>query len=769
MFLTIIASSQAQHFVKGCVQDSLSVLPDANVLFFQNDSLTAGIYTDKNGCFSIRLDTGKYVMNILFLGYKDYADDIVLNTGDIHLSSIVLQTDVTELGEIVVSEKEKAFESKLNRDIYRIPASVKKSSSDVFRALQDIPVLSVDEYNKSISLIGADNSIVLVNNVRRNREYLQLIQPENIDRVEVSHSPGARYFVKGVDGIINIITKTPTEGYSGYLKGEVNPVTFNQHLAEEGGFNYVTSKAIASISAGDNYYHSQQDDFSIIRDVNGVHTEKRNNGKYDNVLHIPRLAANLDYSLSPQTFITFNTNYSGNPARNKIPYTVQQYSPDGTILNDFNALQEAKSKHDSYNANAYFQTAFKEKRSMNVDIDYSLAKSKSDENYDESNGAGYQYVNHQVNRNNRQSVNSQINFQQENTPVEWEEGIRIQWQDNRFHSDINHVLETQQEQRLQSYFYVNVLGSIGERFIYQMENIFDMVKMTNKTQSTHVYKGFTPRIMLRYFIDDSQNLTFDGDVTHNYPDFSLLNPISSYIDSSRIITGNPHLKPYFRYGFRLTHQLGRRPRIKSLFIRTSVSYRIMNGYISQKEDLDNNGIRRITYLNAGFRSNLQFQINGSVDIFKDMKLMLEGSARQVTFKDDNQAQFNKQFWEYTLSYGIQFRYKNFYANYRHIPTFRTPTLTGYRKDYAISHFTASYTLNRHWDLSATFWNFFPRTYRSETYMDNYTEIYTNTLRDEQCVVYLSLRYNFQKGIQRNKKSKQTKQYGNVIDSNIQKY
>jgi hypothetical protein len=56
----------------------------------------------------------------------------------------------------------------------------------------NLPVLDIDEFNKKISLKGTSNSVVLVNNIRRNRDYLQLIRPENIERVEVSHSSGTK-------------------------------------------------------------------------------------------------------------------------------------------------------------------------------------------------------------------------------------------------------------------------------------------------------------------------------------------------------------------------------------------------------------------------------------------------------------------------------------------------------------------------------------------------------------------------------------------------
>jgi hypothetical protein len=463
VFLSIIASIHAQHLVSGCVQDSISVLPDANVLFSQNDSLVAGIYTDKKGCFTIRLDTGKYVMNIIHLGYKNHVEEIALTGANISLSPIVMKIATAELGEVVVSREKKMYEAQLNRDIYRIPESIKKASSNIFLALQSIPALSVNELDKSIRLIGADNSIILVNNIRRNKEYLQLIPPEDIERIEISHSPGASYFVKEIDGIINIITKTPSKGYNALLMASAN--TLFEHALGGGGVNFIGDKIAASFNAMDFFYQDKQRELTFIRDANNIHTDKRNVG-YNSFMRYSYLSANLDYSISPKTFITFNTEYSVIPSQSEIPYAIHLSSFDGISLSDIEALHKKDRKEGEYHADAYFQTEMTDKQSLNMEIVYTSSKNKTDDDYSESENGIYRYKNHQLIHNDWQSVNSQINLRQKTATIEWEEGIRMQWTDNQFYQEANGISTTQQQQKWYNYLYANALGSLNKKWTY---------------------------------------------------------------------------------------------------------------------------------------------------------------------------------------------------------------------------------------------------------------------------------------------------------------
>ncbi len=74
-----ISSTQAQS-IHGNIAEfrESNSLDFANVEIFKNDELIASLITDKNGNYDIALDTGTYVVNIMYSGYETLIKEIVV-------------------------------------------------------------------------------------------------------------------------------------------------------------------------------------------------------------------------------------------------------------------------------------------------------------------------------------------------------------------------------------------------------------------------------------------------------------------------------------------------------------------------------------------------------------------------------------------------------------------------------------------------------------------------------------------------------------------
>ena len=79
LFSSMVAYSQ-QAIIKGSVLiGEKEELPNATVVFLQQDSLVAGLITDKKGNFSVKIDTGAYMMRVSYIGLKIIAHPFVYN------------------------------------------------------------------------------------------------------------------------------------------------------------------------------------------------------------------------------------------------------------------------------------------------------------------------------------------------------------------------------------------------------------------------------------------------------------------------------------------------------------------------------------------------------------------------------------------------------------------------------------------------------------------------------------------------------------------
>lgn len=96
----------SQHIVKGIVKDAKAQpIIGANVIVRSvQDTLNyKGGITDENGQFIIKeIEEGKYNIDILFIGYADYRQELTLNQS-IDLGEIILAEDAMQLDEVVIT------------------------------------------------------------------------------------------------------------------------------------------------------------------------------------------------------------------------------------------------------------------------------------------------------------------------------------------------------------------------------------------------------------------------------------------------------------------------------------------------------------------------------------------------------------------------------------------------------------------------------------------------------------------------------------------
>jgi len=754
----------AQSNLGGCVKNEQDkVLPDANILFYQNDSLVGGITTDKKGCFSLHLNTGKYQMYIYYLGYDEYTDSIQLPSSGLTLPVIVLKETSIELNEAVISG-ERVYETQLNKTIFNVPSRIKKSSSDVYQILSNVPTLVVDLFEKTIrQMVGADNFVVMVNNIRRDKGYLLSLKPENVDRVEIIRNPGAQYSSKNIDGIINIVTKSPVSGQSGYIGAQLNP----KFSSFNGGYTHVGEKLNVTLAGQDFFFNEKKRDISVVREMlegdEAIHTEKQSN-RTDFKMNSLYLSPIFDYTISSKAFLTLNTSYINSPQKTNTPYTGSVLS-DNQKMYDFTAADESRTKYEKYEINPYFQINMSKNRSLNMELDYNSIYSEDNSSYMESQDNGNSYVNRQLNRDRQKMLDAQINYQQQIQKLNLEGGYRTYWQNNDFYNESNGEPYPMKYDEWRNYFYVNGLGKIGGKISYQVGVGFDMVKREiNKTLS-HRYNELTPNAMLRYKINNNQNVSADYIKTRQSPSFSSLNPVPMFVDTSRIITGNPKLTPYYANRLRLSYEMTK----NKYYVLASLQYRFVNNYISTTGDWNNSGTYYITYANAAHYSSSAFTLNFSVNLLKEWRIMANGSMEYRIYEDENQSQLNKRYWAPSLWLMSMFNYKTFSINFSYFPYFRTPTLTGYEKIAGESSLTVNYNLNRSWSILAGLRYLFPMTYKIETYADGYSEIYQDNMTDRYFRILIGARYNFQSGKQKGYKQKGSKNYDDNVDMDTKKY
>jgi hypothetical protein len=759
IWLTFPLVSQTAGKVSVCVSDSAGkALSDVGILFFHGDSLVAGITADKDGCASLSLDTGRYAIHITHLGYGESTKEIRLTPSGLTMQ-VSLEEAAVELDEITVSEQ--AFSATLDRSAFKIPANVKRTSMDVYYIMATVPTLKVNPIEKTASIAGAENSIITVNNIRRDKSYLSTLKPKDIERVEIIRSPSARY--KNVDGIINIVTSArPDRGHSGYLFARPEIISLEQGYFD-GDYSYTGEKVNVLLFSQYFFMDDNNVEESLIRDVstgdNLIHTERTTKSRTFSY-SCPYIGLNTDYNISSKTFASFGFSYFVNPQSSESPYQGKVSSNNGEY--EYDALSKNESDYNSCKTNLYFQTDFSKNSSMSIDIDYNFTQSESNSRYTEQNSSGHFYENRQINNSDRHTLTSQINFQQQLPKIRLEEGYRLHNENNPSDNEINGVFTRTLYDRWLHYFYVSLLGNISKKLVYQVNTGFDISQvMFNHERNT--YTEFTPNAMLRYIMKEGQNISFNYSLVRKTPASSMLSPVPRFVDSSRIITGNPNLKPYYLQSFGLRHELNK----NKFYVNTSLRYSRANNIASEREYLEN-GIYHITYTNGRNHSLASFESNVSFSIFQWWKVSANGSAMYNMYEntdptEDNQPLFHKNFWWYNLWLSSNVNYKNLYLSIQYNHPFRNATMYGYEVYMAESSVDASYRLNNSWTVAGVLRYLRPLRGESETYRNGFTEIYRSNFTDRYLCTMIGIRYSFQTGKQQQYRQKKIKNYDDRVE------
>jgi hypothetical protein len=734
--LTFPLLSQSKGNVEICVRDSINTtIPDAVIMFIMTDSLVAAATTNQKGCCSLSLDTGNYVLHITHLGHEEYITKLHLTSAGVNLS-VVLTNAAIELDVVTISGKD-IYETVLNKNIYNVPASVKKVSADVYDILRHVPSLMVNTIERTIKLALTENYIVTVNNIMRDKMYLTFLNPKEIERIEIIRYPGKRY--KDIDAIINIVTNTkPVTGQVFQTEGRLSPISIDNTYLNL-GYRHIEEKLSISLYGTGELFNDKKNEYSLIRDIEKegtiTHTEKYSNkGKTVSNKTVSNLATIIDYTASSKTCIMLNMYCNYLNDKKYIPYTGKVSY--GSELWDLKSSDDFHKKGGDYGIIVYSQTDFNKDHSMNVEAKYKSGKSNINILLSETAGNNPVSENSQLMKEQWQSVDIQANVIQQLKKIRLEEGYRGYWFDNIIDIETNKiVVNSSKHNDLRNYFYANALSSID-----------------NHTE-------LTPSSMLRYNINNRQNIIFNYRLTRQSPASSLVlnsTPVYEGDDTTQVFLGNPGLKPYYVNSLRLDYEFFTQGKF---YTRLSFRHNSSNNAIVQKKYLDN-GIYYTTYINATNYSVSSASFNFNFNITKWWRISLNGATNFNTYKNAESV-LNKKYTSYSAGFDNSINYKSLSVYFSYFPSIRNSTLTGYLKKAEYSNLSISCRRNSWTFAMMTYCLFSPVREITETYSDGYSQIYSQNDRNRRFRLTLKVSYFFQKGKQQADKQKRSRQYDEV--------
>lgn len=382
--LSLMQHLQAQNQIAGTIEDiAHKPLSFSTVLLLHaaDSALVRGLVASEAGTFVFEnVPAGAYLCGFSMLGFEqNFSKTVILSEkpARAELGVTVLLESSSFLNEALVVAKRPFLEQKIDRTVVNVANSITNAGSNALEVLQRSPGVQVNNLTKTISLLGKEGVVVMINGKISRQPADAIVQmlagmnSDNIDRIELIHTPPANFEAEGNAGIINIVLKsTGDEGLNGGYSAKGG---YGRGAKYGAGmyFNYRKDKV--------NFFGNYDYDFNLNPQVFTNYRGVQQGGDfletetYSNRPHTPTAVQNVrlgvDFQISPKTVVgvlgTFFDRDWYMEAENDITY-----SKNGTVESRLLMPNTETNHNRSFAGNINLTHQFTAGQSLNVDADF---------------------------------------------------------------------------------------------------------------------------------------------------------------------------------------------------------------------------------------------------------------------------------------------------------------------------------------------------------------------------------------------------------------
>lgn len=378
LLVTVFCLPLAGQDISGIVVSRTNKPLDyANVVLMMKSDSTylIGAATSADGHFNMTNHNGvslsETLLKVSSIGYKDTYLPAVAQ-----MDTIVLQEDVHELDDVVVTAKRPLIKMDGGKLKVSIRHSVLSNTGDAIQVLSHLPF--INSTDDAISVFGRGTPLIYIDNrIIRNTDELHKLSGSDIKNVEIDLHPGAAY-ANHVKAVIKIATIRKGEGLSADIAVNANQ---RKHLRMEefGKLNYRFKKwdYFVGVDAQQKRIESAVTNNIRLKDNdNTVDIEQKYNDNNRN----KQLSANAGFSFSNDGKNDFGMRYEFE----RVPHNKENTSGQSTFSeNGQTKLSEQVSLLNRFTGtehslNAYYITSWGKESKLRVNFDYLQGDNRTD-------------------------------------------------------------------------------------------------------------------------------------------------------------------------------------------------------------------------------------------------------------------------------------------------------------------------------------------------------------------------------------------------------
>ncbi|PTM08767.1 MAG: hypothetical protein DA408_19880 [Bacteroidetes bacterium] len=592
LFMVLAAPAILAQQLTGNLQDAAGQpIYAANVLLLApaDSSLVNGELTDSDGHFTFEnVANGSYLLSFSMLGFETvFINNLTVDESHplIDLKTTTLRENATLLAEVSVVAKRPFLEQKIDRMVVNVSNSITNAGGTALQVLQRSPGVQVNALTKSISLAGKQGVVVMINGKISRMpseavvDMLAGMNADNIDRIELIHTPPANFEAEGNAGIINIVLKQ--SGDKG-LNGGYTTKIGQGRGAKAGASGYFNQRSgkVNLFGSYDLDYNLNPQTFTNYRRV-ATAGDVLETASISDRSHTPTTTQNArigaDLQVSKKTVVgvlgTFLDRNWYMEAENAITY-----SRNGKVESLLRMPNTETNHSQSLAGNLNLSHQFSDNQSLSVDADYI--------HYTISNPSSYRLLNQDASGN--LTTESELRIAKE-TPIQvgvakadytkgFGENTRLEMgaklTSMRFMNDVQVDERAGQEawQQIPNLTSVSQMKeTVAGAFVSVSTKLGDNIDLKAGLRYEHTdtrldsgtavvildrnYGSWFPTVFLSRKISENQTFNFSYSRRISRPSIGRLAPFLIFSDPTTLLTGNPALQPAFTNAFNLSYNV----------------------------------------------------------------------------------------------------------------------------------------------------------------------------------------------------------------------
>jgi len=575
-------------FVNVILNDSENMLVKASV-------------SDADGAFSLKnIPAGSYTLYFSLLGYSAGEEKLEYDGKTLDLGSTQLVDQASELEGATVIGEIPIVEVEPDKTVFNVSQNLSSSGNNALELLRMAPGVQVDNDN-NIIVEGKSGVIVYIDdrqsylNGDELKAFLQSMQADEIEKIEIITQPSSRFDAAGNAGIINIILKREKGlGTSGYAS---STLTYGDSLRGNGqiGFTSRTKKWV--VSGNYSGYKGVNTGFIDLKRTQGdkifdSETESSNNSFNNNVRF------NADYTIGPRSTVGVGvrTNFSESESSSFNNTPILQL--DSQIL-DSTLIANTSENSNSFNLNSNIFYTYKDTVGNFLTADLNYGQYTLEKLMNQTN----QYItpNDEIIGLNRTRQNTPIDINIYVGQLDYEKTLKKGTlalgakasqvtTDNTFEAfNFENDLEVLDLNRTNNFVYDEIIAaayanynfSSGKKWKFQtglrVEHTASEGVLSSAFQDTTVSRNYTnwfPSGGITYTPNFNSVWSFIYSRRIQRPGYQSLNPFEVQLNELSFVRGNPFLQPQYTDNIKIS-------RTYKYTLTTSVSYSYVSDFFAQ--------------------------------------------------------------------------------------------------------------------------------------------------------------------------------------------